>query len=224
MRLLVPTVDDALWIAETTRLYRRYEREIVHAYDLCPWAAPVRREGRLREHVVLQRDPEDVGPSLRAIDTFGVDVDLALLIYPQLGSERSVFEQFSARVRDAEVARRPLGGAPFVLAVFHPTAAPDLQEPERHIPFLRRTPDPTLQLLRSTVLDKIRGGSAQGTQFMDPRSLGVLPTQGPSLRERIARTNLATTHRVGIETLTRSLEDIARDRASTHLRLAASGG
>ncbi len=213
-------MNDERWIAETTRLYRRYEEEVVHAYDLCPWAAQVRRDARIREHVVLQRDVESVAPSLEAIDSLGTDVDLALLIYPRLDRERSVFEQFAARVRDAEVARRKLGGAPFVFAVFHPDAAPDLEEPERHIPFLRRTPDPTIQLLRASVLDRIRGSASQGTQFVDPLSLSVLPAQGPSLRERIARTNLATTLRVGVDTLIARLDDIRRDRESTHLALS----
>jgi hypothetical protein len=212
-------LNDERWIAETTRLYRRYEEEVVHAYDLCPWAAQVRRDARLREHVVLQRDTRSVAPSLEAIDALGLDVDLALLIYPRLDGGRSVFEQFAARVRDAEVARRKLGGAPFVFAVFHPDAAPDLEEPERHIPFLRRTPDPTIQLLRASVLERIRGGASQGTQFVDPLTLSVLPPQGPSLRERIARTNLATTLRVGIDALKGSLDDILRDRESTHRAL-----
>ena len=215
-------MNDARWTAETTRLYRRYEQEVVHAYDLCPWAAQVRRESRIREQVVLQTDVELMGPSLAAIDALGPDIDLALLIYPRLGAERSVFEQFAARVRDTEVARRPIGAAPFVFAVFHPDAAPDLEEPERHIPFLRRTPDPTIQLLRASVLDRIRGGTSQGTQFVDPLTLGDLVPQTPTLRERIARTNLATTLRVGVGALQTSLDDIRRDRDATHRALEES--
>jgi hypothetical protein len=209
-------VTDERWTDETMRLYRRYEQEIVHAYELCPWAAPVRRDGRLRERVVLQRDTEHLEPSLAAIDTLGSDVDLALLIYPRIGTDRSTFERFAARVRDAEVARRELGRAPFVFAVFHPDATPYLEEAERHIPFLRRTPDPTIQLLRSSVLERIRGGTSQGTQFADPMMLDLLIPQGPSIRERIAQTNLATTHRVGVETMQHSLDAILRDREATH--------
>jgi hypothetical protein len=215
-------VNDAKWTAETTRLYRRYEEEIVHAYDLCPWAAQVRRDARIREEVVLQSDVALMGPSLAAIDALGPDIDLALLIYPRLGAERSVFEQFAARLRDTEVARRELGTAPFVFAVFHPDATPDLEEAERHIPFLRRTPDPTIQLLRASVLERIRGGASQGTQFVDPLTLSDLVPQTPSLRERIARTNLATTLRVGVGTLKASLDDILRDREATHRALEAA--
>jgi len=209
------------WTVETVRLYRRYEREIVEACELCPWASRVRRDGRLRERVLLQRDPESLAPSLDAIQELSLEqVDVVLLLYPRLGLSRSAFDQFAARVRDADVARRSLGNVPFVFAVFHPDAAPDIAEAERLIPFLRRTPDPTIQLLRSTVLDHVRGMTPQGTQFVDPTAIGTLgPSAEPSLRERIASANLATTLRIGVDTLARRFEDIARDRDETHRKM-----
>jgi hypothetical protein len=210
--------SDARWKAETVRLYRRYEVEIVGSHALCPWAGPVRRDGRISETVLIQEGLE-VEPSLEAIDALDRHVDLALLIYPRLGVERAAFDQFAARVRDAEVARRSLGAAPFVFAVFHPEASPQLGDPERLIPFLRRTPDPTLQLLRSTTLDQARGTAAQGTQFVDVRDVGSLVPQPVSLRERIAKTNLETTLRVGVDRLAEKLEDIIRDREATHRAL-----
>jgi len=211
----------AAWTEETVRLYRRYEREVVEACELCPWASRVRREGRLRERVLLQRDPESLGPSLDAMEELSrEEVDVVLFLYPRLGLSRSEFDQFAARVRDADVARRTLGNVPFVFAVFHPDAAPDIAEAERLIPFLRRTPDPTIQLLRSTVLDHVRGMTPQGTQFVDPTAIGTIDTSGePTLRERIASANLATTLRIGVDTITRRFEDIARDRDETHRKL-----
>lgn len=213
------STSDAEWIAETMRLYRRYEEEIVDAFELCPWAAQVRREARVRERVLLQAENEAEAASLSAIDSLGSDIDIALLIYPRLRSGRAAFEQLASRVRDAEVARHPVGAAPFVFAVFHPEAAPDLEDAERLIPFLRRTPDPTIQLLRSSVLERIRGAISHGTQFVDPRFLETLQPQPPSLRERIARANLATTLRVGVQALTDRLDDIAHDREATHRAL-----
>jgi hypothetical protein len=209
------------WTEETVRLYRRYEIEIVEACELCPWASRVRRDGRLRERVLLQLDTETLGPSLDAIQSLSLEeVDVALLIYPRLGQGRAAFEQFAARVRDADVARRSLGTVPFVLAVFHPDADPDIAEPERLIPFLRRTPDPTIQLLRSSVLDRVRGVTPQGTQFVDPQALATLDASvEPSLRERIASVNLATTLRIGVETMRRRFEDLTRDRDATHRML-----
>jgi hypothetical protein len=211
----------ARWTKETVRLYRRYELEVVEACELCPWASRVRREDRLRERVLLQEEADSLSPSLDAIEELADSaIDVALLLYPRIGLERGAFEQFAGRVRDADVERRTLGSAPFVFAVFHPDAAPDLAEPERLIPFLRRTPDPTIQILRSTVLDHVRGVTPQGTQFVDPQSLGTLDASSePSLRERIASANLATTLRIGVETIASRFADIARDRADTHRAL-----
>jgi hypothetical protein len=213
----------ARWEAETLRLYHRYEQEIVHGFGLCPWAPQVRRDGRVREHVLLQQTPT-VRPSLDAIDTLDAKADLVLLIYPRLRLDRRDFDQFAARVRDAEVGRRTLGGAPFVFAVFHPDATPLIGDPERLIPFLRRTPDPTLQLLRASVLDHVRGSASQGTQFVDMASVFALAPPQISLRERVARTNLETTLRVGVDQVEQRLDDIRRDREETHRLLLLDRG
>ncbi len=205
----------ARWKAETVRLYRRYEQEIVHGFGLCPWALPVRRDGRLREQVLVQSGTS-IRSSLRAIDALGPETDLALLIYPRLRLDRRDFDQFAASVRDAEVARRPLGRAPFVFAIFHPEATAHVDEAERLIPFLRRTPDPTLQLLRTSVLDHIRGNAVQGTQFVDPSAVLTLVPQQASLRERVARTNHETALRVGVDRIKNDLDAILRDREETH--------
>ncbi|HEX4446201.1 MAG TPA: hypothetical protein VH044_05680, partial [Polyangiaceae bacterium] len=126
-------------------------------------------------------------------------------------------------LRDADSRRHDLGAVPFVFAAFHPEAEPDTADPERLIPFLRRTPDPTLQVLRASVLDSIRSGASQGTQFLDMASLEavITGTVQPPLRERIARANLATAERIGITALRARLDDIRRDRDETYRALAA---
>jgi hypothetical protein len=208
---------DERWTQEAVRLYRRYQHEVVEACGLCPWAARVRLDGRVRERVLTQRDDGSVEPSLFAIAALAsASVDVALLIYPRLILGRAAFEQFAGRVREADVRRWPLGEAPFVCAVFHPEAGPDMTEPERLIPFLRRTPDPTLQFLRTSVLDRVRSPTGQGTQFVDPALVNTLTTPTPPLREQIARANHATTVRLGVEAMTRRLDDIAEDRALTY--------
>jgi hypothetical protein len=210
----------ARWAEQTVRLYRRYEREIVEACDLCPWALRVRQDGRVRELVLLQEGDDLLAPSLEAIHAFAAeDIDVALLLYPRIGLGRAAFDSFAGRVRDADVSRQSLGHVPFVFAVFHPDANPDTKEPERLIPFLRRTPDATIQLLRSSVVDRVRGTTPQGTQFVDPRLIEALSAPVPSLRERIASANLATTLRIGVETLAHRFDEIIRDREETHRAL-----
>jgi hypothetical protein len=215
------------WTREAVRLHRRYQTEIVEAYRLCPWAERATLDGRVREAVILQADGELLEPSLAAIDTWTDDpaVDVAFAIYPRLALDRQAFHDFAARVRDADTPRHELGAVPFVFAAFHPEADPDTGDPERLIPFLRRTPDPTLQFLRASALDGIRSGAAQGTQFLDIASLEAVlsGTAQPPLRERIARANLATAERCGIGALQRHLDDIRRDRDETYRVLAARG-
>jgi hypothetical protein len=215
------------WKREAIRLHRRYQTEIVEAYRLCPWAERALLDGRVREAVILQESGDVVAPSLAAIDSWvdDADVDVAFAIYPRLVLGRQAFHDFAARLRDAETARHDLGTIPFVFAAFHPEADPDTGDPERLIPFLRRTPDPTLQFLRASALDGIRAGASQGTQFLDMASLEAVlsGTAQPPLRERVARANLATAERCGIAALRRHLDDIRRDRDETYRALAAPG-
>ncbi len=213
---------------EALRVYARYQVEIVEACGLCPWAERARLEGRVHPRVVLAAGEEEAhAASLAVIDALAPDetVEVALLIYPRLDLGRPPFDAFFARMRDADARRHPLGAIPFAMAAFHPSAPADTRQPERLIPFLRRTPDPTVQLVRESVLDRVRGRSPQGTEYVDVSALeAFLATAGPPqppLRERIARTNLATVERMGLEELTRRLEDIRRDRDEAYRALLA---
>jgi len=144
------------------------------------------------------------------------EAEIALLIFPRIGLGRAEFEQFVGRVQDADASAHALGAIPFVFAAFHPDAAPDLSDAERLVPFLRRTPDPTIQLLRAAAVDRVRAGTPQGTQFVDIRLLDADAVAPVPLRERIARTNLATVKRMGVGEMTARLDAILRDRDATY--------
>ncbi len=214
------------WTEAATRLYRRYQHEIVEAYGLCPWAEPARRAGKMRERILLQEDTS-VTPTLETMAELARDptVEVAVFIYPRLGPgielSPTAFDRFVASVRDADAPMHPLGEIPFAMAAFHPHAPIDQRAPERLIPFLRRTPDPTIQIVRSTVLDRIRGNSPQGTSFVDGTTLdfSALVHPPPPLRERIARANHDTVGAVGIEEVTRRLDAIRHDRDETYAKL-----
>jgi hypothetical protein len=223
------TTDDrnTEWERQALRLHRRYQREVVEALGLCPWAQRAQLEGKVRERVLIQTDDRDVGPSLAAIRELAdeLDTDVLFLVYPRIVPARADFDDFASRVRAADAQRYPLGSVPFVFAVFHPDAEPDTGDAERLIPFLRRTPDPTLQLVRSTALDAVRSVASQGTQFVSVASaMASLSGAAPlaPLRERIARANLATATRIGVEGVRRVLDDIRRDRDEAYARLALS--
>jgi hypothetical protein len=208
------------WTREATRLFRRYEREIVQAYNLCPWAEPARRAGKVRERILLQTDT-DVAPSLEAVGELARDagVEVAILIYPRMSLTPGEHDRFVASVRDADAKLHPLGAIPFAMAAFHPNAPIDRLAPERLIPFLRRTPDPTIQIVRSSALERVRSGAPQGTSFVDVSTFDITVPIQPSLRERIARANLDKVDAVGIGEVTERLDDIRRDRELTYARL-----
>lgn len=211
--------DDALR-HEAIRLYRRYQTEIVEALKLCPWAERARLDGRVREEVVLatELDPE---PALAAIDALARDerVEIGLLLFPRLRVGLEAFERFVSELLTKDAERRELGTAPFALAAFHPDARADLSDPERAIPFLRRTPDPTIQLVRYEALESVREGFNEGTQFIDVKVLMTLDwTRDDTLplRERIARANLRTVTKLGVDAVERLYADIFRDRDATY--------
>jgi hypothetical protein len=99
----------------------------------------------------------------------------------------------------------------------------DLDEPERLIPFLRRTPDPCIQLVRMTTLKRVRSGTPEGTQFVDIASFeaGLSTDAAPSLRERIARANHDTLKRMGVEEFSARIGDILHDRDMAYASLEA---
>jgi len=209
---------------EALRVYRRYATEVVEAFGLCPWAERARRDGRVAERVILSDDPTDFAPSLEAVAALAEDpfTEVALLIYPRFLLNRLDFEEFLARLRDADNARHSLGEAPFAAAAFHPDAAPDVGDAERLIPFLRRTPDPTIQLVRCGVLERVRARTPIGTEFVDIHLLtlsALAADPEPSLRRRIAEDNLDTVRRAGVEALTARLVEIHADRRASYARL-----
>ncbi len=216
--------DDALR-TEALRVYRRYAIEVVERFDLCPWAAYARRDGRVRECVILAENQADPQASLSLLHDLEADtkIEIALFIYPDLGLDRLGFEAFVRTLREQHAARYEVGEIPFAMAAFHPTARADVADADRLIPFLRRTPDPTIQVVRQTALERVRGHGQEGTSFVDLATLTALPIpqkEPISLRQRIGQQNLETTLREGLETLEAVLSDIRRDRDESYARLS----
>jgi hypothetical protein len=147
-------------------------------------------------------------------------LEVALLLFPLWDVSRADFEEFTAQVIQADALRYRSRSAPFAFAAFHPAAVADATKPERLIPFLRRSPDPTLQLVRIQALERVRKGDAPGTQYVDPKQVDFaalrLALQQPakpeiSLRQRITQANHETYLQAG-ETLEHVYEDIVLDR------------
>ena len=229
--------------AATLEAYERYAVEVVERFGFCPWARAARESGNVTLRVVFSADRDDFDESLSLLSELhgtatapGVATDIALFIYPLLDLDRLGFEDYARRLRArAEGGARLSSGLElgrldaFAMAAFHPTANADLSHPDRLVPFVRKSPDPTLQLVRKSALSSIKG-LAQGTAFLDVSSLtadALKALQEPppkAVRDRIAEQNLATVRDAGSAAIDAVLADIAREREVAHQRLLSRYG
>lgn len=223
-------MSDATIEREALRVYRRYAVEIVEALGFCPYAERCRLEGRTHE-VVMHAEELDLDRALQAVRTVASDerIEIGLLLWPRVYADRRALARFVETLRAAH--QREPGGLVMAMEGFHPDAEPDVSAPERVVPFVRRTPDPTIQLVRHAVLDRVRRGTQQGTAFFDPSTMsldGLLAEDAPRpLHERIAATNHATIVRLGADAVRAILDDIRADRDRSyapHLPPRGPGG
>ena len=105
---------------------------------------------------------------------------------------------------------------------FHPDAEPDIATSGAILPFLRRTADPTIQLTRLSVLERVRASTGGTTKYVDPTTVDVAALLAApaerSLHERIAETNHRTVIERGPLAITRVLDEIRRDRDESYAR------
>jgi hypothetical protein len=149
------------------------------------------------------------------------NADIGLLVFPELILSRVAFQHFAAQVRAGHEQRHPRGQAVFAMADFHPDVDADLTSAERLVAFIRRSPDPVLQLLRRSVLDEVRRGEEPGTRFVDPALFAGdrLPERpAEPLHERIATANLKTVRELGVSQVNAVLDDIVKDRDRSYAR------
>jgi|SRR5215468_9526884 len=196
----------------TTPLERndRYIREFVEALHICPYARTCRTSGKLHRRVLDGLD--QALPAMHEVEAMAEDaVEVALLIFPGaradgLESARE-FESFCASLRPSLTK--------FYCVAFHPDLPRDLFDAHRAVQLIRRSPDPTIQMVRASVLRAVRGVSDGGTRVIDPSKMTLeelMAVASPlSLADRIAEANLATLHREGPDTIERLLSDFRRN-------------
>lgn len=197
--------DEALR-REALRLNDRYLHEVVLGFGLCPWAERSITGGELRRAVVLDRTPT-LAAALSFIDELaraGPDASVGMLIFPRAQVESPAFDRFTEEVRRADRERcRAEGRKDFVMAGFHPDAASTFTNRYQLVSFLRRTPDPTIQLVRAELLDQLRATR-------------------PSLSDDIAQQNYDQVTAQGVPRLEAILGDLRRDRDQSYRRLAGA--
>jgi hypothetical protein len=205
-------VDEKL--AEVRRILDRYIVEVVEAHDLCPWARAARTGAELSV-AVLWGEPDEaawatVGEALLA----RAQTRVAMVIAPETARTPAELRA----LRDRVAARIPSAG----VADFHPDAALDLGSPARLVPFLRRSPDPLLQLVPLALLDSVRGAPPTAGRSLQAQMLGgtAAATRG-DVADRIAAANHATVTAHAAR-ITSTLDAIAADRDASYARAGIS--
>lgn len=223
---LPPEVARALDV-EARRIYHRYVVEFVEAHSLCPWAVRARQEGHVSVRTVMCSQP-DIDDAMTPLIELSEDLntEVGLLVFPRLEVSRSEFDAFVSNLREADSARQSASPA-MAAAAFHPDATPNAETPARLVPFIRRSPDPTVQLVRLSVLESVRRPSDRGTAFMnladvDIREFLKTPPKVP-LHERVAVANQSQLLELGLDTAEAILQDIRRDRNESYARILGEG-
>ena len=190
---------DAALVAAALRVNARYVEEVVIGWNLCPWAARAWHDGQVFRRVFDASTPAAATDDVVAFaGELGANPDAAigLVIFPRASVTVGAWESFAERVRR--------GARGFLLAAFHPDYAGGGDtpvDPARLVAVIRRTPDPTLQLVRASLIDD-------------------LARDGRDLSADIARDNHHTVTTRGPAALDALLADIRRDRDVSYARLA----
>jgi hypothetical protein len=212
--------DDAL-IEAARAVYGRYQREVVEGFNFCPYAKQARDEGAVRVEVCLDREPSHER-TLEIADALAEDrqIEIGLVLFPRVFLRRLEWQRFVGEVHDLDAKTpRPMAKQ-FAAAAFHPEAAPDTGSPSRLVSFIRRTPDPSIQFVRISVLARMRARDPKETTYVAPDELDAFVkklAEGPSesrlpLHERIARANLDTVRTQGVAHVQAIMDDILRER------------
>ena len=151
----------------------RYLREFVEALHMCPYAKRCRESGKLHRSVVFSRD--EAFAAVRAVEALPEDsVEVALLIFPgepaQGESSAHAFVAFCVDLRN-RISDAHDGDPPFYCVAFHPDLPRDLHDPHRAVQFIRRSPDPTIQLVRASLLRSVRADKEGGSKFVDASNM-----------------------------------------------------
>ncbi len=186
------------------RVHHRYAREVVGAFELCPFMNdPESAFGRFC--VMLDRELDLAAAKEQVLAAPGV----VHLVYPLAAASSSAFERFGNALHEAvrrEAFARRLD-AP-VHATFHPEMEGDRSSGPRIVGFLRRAPDPFVQFVPE-------GLAKGGTQFVDPARVDIAELMAAAHRKRDLASRLTPAE---IDRIAALLADIRAERDASYAR------
>jgi hypothetical protein len=203
--------------AEVRRILERYLIEVVERHALCPWARAARERGELAVGILWGEPALEAWVAEAGRLLAGLATRVAMVVAPEAAVTRPAL----AALRDQVAARLPAAG----VAEFHPDAPLDLATPARLVPFLRRSPDPMLQVVPLALIDDARAaragaGGAPGLA-QQAAMLGGRAAPARELTDEIAAANHATVA-AAHAAIGAVLDDIAADRRAAYARAGIS--
>lgn len=175
-------------------IHDRYQREVVEGFGLCPFARRSRELGRVHRPVFMvdperPLDPREVIDRLARLIAEHDDVEIVLLTFALPPAHRwfdaARFERFLVELREVwQSVDRPRD---FYMVAFHPclkAPADRSVTADSLVPLLRRSPDPVIQCVDASMLDRVR---KQAQESARERMLRELEARDPALAQLFAR-------------------------------------
>lgn len=213
----------AIDLQRTLERNDKYLQQVVEGYNLCPFARQCRLSDKLHREVIASQDIAAalLARLLQLQQTDDTSFEVALVIVPGFAGSTHQFETLLRQVEAQIVAYLAGMGqrqACFAVA-FHPQMPFETGQPHQIVGLLRRSPDPTVQLVRRSLLEQVRGNDS-APQYLDTQPHATAESLlaaaaalviRPTLSERIAAANFQTWHRTG-QALAAATAEIAADR------------
>jgi len=202
-----------------------YLEQFVEGHNLCPYAREGRRRGETHRLVHFQTT-SDLEELLEVFVRCAADPTCVVMqvIFPDLEVDCAAWIEFCHRVTKLGHGRR---GGPDVMAnaALHPCLPYHQATPYTLIPLFRRAPDPTIQWVRLTHLEKLYAGRAKGSTFIDPAQImDFLEAKvTKSLYDRVAEANQQTAVRLGVAHLEQQLHALYSETKSHYRGIGRTG-
>lgn len=185
--------------------------EIVETYDLCPWAKSARLGGEVAVAILWGSPTIDEWTTAARELLARPATRVAMVVAPEIESSPA-----DLRVIRSRVQSRIEGVG---VADFHPDVVADTATPARLVPFLRRSPDPLLQLVPLSLLEGVRSKPPTADLVEQAKILGgnaILPRG--DVADDIAEENHKRVTAALAEVEAR-LASIAEDRRTSYARV-----
>lgn len=194
----------------------RFLDMIIEGMGVCPYARSSRVNGGTRRFVLPDRVTTSLplAPSAELAEILATmsaagELEVVQVIFPRAAVGP---REWVRSVKEVTVKLQAPYDRSFVaVAAFHPALSYRTDTPSAMVPLFRRSPDPLIQWIRLSVLDRVRQGRPDGDVAMpeDASGMAALHTtfRRKSLADEIAEANFGKVHDMGVKSFERLLRE-----------------